>query len=226
MATPNSAPNLDGADSVERRATMSLEVRSDGENTVRVIGHAAVFNQETDIAGLFREVIRPGAFTEAIGRDDVPFLIEHSDLPLARTRSGTLRLSEDSVGLRIEAELDASDPDVQRIVPKMKRGDLDKMSFAFRATRQEWDETDPDDPLRVVRQADLYDVSIVTSPAYEGTDIALRSLADKRESDKQKEQAERQDKQANFEAARLRKKLAKKTKELSLRHRMRRPYPA
>ena len=75
----------------------------------------------------------------------------------------------------METELDASDPDVQSIVPKMKRGDLDKMSFAFIPTRQEWDESG-DMPRRTIQEAQLFDVSIVTTPAYDGTEIGLRSL--------------------------------------------------
>ena len=83
------------------------------------------------------EQISPGAFRSAVGRDDVVFLINHVCRWL-RTRSGTLELSEDDHGLRIRAELDPSDPDVRAIVPKMKRGDLDRMSFAFIPTRQSW----------------------------------------------------------------------------------------
>lgn len=167
---------------VERRALTPFELREDGEGrTFRVTGHAAVFNQETNIAGAFREVIRPGAFTRAIGESDVPFLIEHDDLPLARNTSGTLRLSQDEIGLRIETELDGTDPDVQRVVPKMRRGDLSKMSFAFRAKSEEWEDLDSEMPLRILTDLDLFDVSIVTNPAYSGTDIALRSLESVRE---------------------------------------------
>lgn len=162
----------------EVRGGIPAEVRAD-ESGIKVSGYAAVFNQEADIGGYFREVIAPGAFQKAITRDDVVFVINHEGLPLARTRSGTLTLTEDDHGLRMETELDASDPDVQSIIPKMKRGDLDKMSFAFRATKQEWDDTQ-DPPLRTVREVELYDVSIVTMPAYGGTDIGLRSLEESR----------------------------------------------
>lgn len=159
---------------IEKRGGIPVEIRAD-ENGIKVSGYAAVFNQEANIGGYFREVILPGAFRKALGSSDVPFLINHTGLPLARTRSSTLKLSEDSHGLRIESELDASDPDVMRIVPKMKRGDLDKMSFAFRAVVQRWDDTQ-DPPLRTVEEVELFDVSVVTDPAYEGTEIGLRSL--------------------------------------------------
>lgn len=151
------------------------DVVEDKAGGILVSGYAAVFNQVTDIGGYFREVIAPGAFTEAIGRDDVVFLINHDGLPLARTRSGTLTLTQDDHGLRMETVLDPDDPDVKAIVGKMKRGDLDKMSFAFMPEVQEWDETG-DTPLRTIRKASLYDVSIVTTPAYDGTEIGLRSL--------------------------------------------------
>ena len=163
----------------EARQVSNLEVRSLDDSTVTVEGYAAVFNQETNIGGQWREQIAPGAFTDAIDRDDVVFLINHDGLPLARTRSGTLELSEDDHGLKMKASLDITDPDVRSIVPKMKRGDLDKMSFAFMPTRQSWNEGE-ELPLRTIQEASLFDVSIVTTPAYAGTDIGLRSLQEYR----------------------------------------------
>jgi len=181
----------------EVRGGIPAEIRADDDG-IRVSGYAAVFNQETDIGGAFREVIAPGAFKDAIGRDDVVFLINHEGLPLARTRSGTLRLEEDEHGLRMETVLDPDDPDVKSVVSKMKRGDLDKMSFAFWPTVQEWDDSG-DIPLRTIREVVLYDVSIVTTPAYDGTEIALRSL----------EQARKERRRKNFAAAALRIRLRK-----------------
>lgn len=158
----------------EFRAFAPAEIRTEG-GALHVSGYAAVFNQPADIGGYFRERIAPGAFSEAIGRDDVVFLVNHEGLPLARTRSGTLSLSEDTTGLRMESDLDPEDPDVKAIVGKMRRGDLDRMSFAFLPTIQEWDESG-DLPLRTIVKAQLFDVSIVTTPAYDGTSIGLRSL--------------------------------------------------
>lgn len=164
----------------ERRAGLNpVEVRAKEDGTVRVEGYAAVFDQAADIGGWFIETIARGAFKDAIKRDDVVFLVNHDGLPLARTRSGTLELKEDDIGLWMGANLDAEDPDVRAIVPKMKRGDLDKMSFAFRVKKEEWDET-VDPPKRTISAVDLVDVAIVTTPAYEGTSIALRSLDEAR----------------------------------------------
>jgi HK97 family phage prohead protease len=188
--------------SKEIRSGEPVEIRAEG-NTISVSGYAAVFNSETIIGGSYREQIAPGAFADAIGRDDVMFLINHDGLPMARTKSGTLRLAEDERGLYMSAELDSTDPDVRAIVPKMKRGDLDKMSFAFMPEVQSWDDSG-DMPLRTIRQASLFDVSIVTYPAYQDTDIGLRSLSEFRSAQETKEI------ESNPEAiaARLRMKLA------------------
>ncbi len=178
----------------EFRAGVPAEIRADDDG-IKVSGYAAVFGQEADIGGMFREKIEAGAFADVVGTDDVVFLINHDGLPLARTRSGTLKIVEDDKGLRMETTLDADDPDVQRIVPKMERGDLDKMSFAFRAGIEEWDDTQ-DPPLRTIKKVErLYDVSIVNEPAFEGTDIGLRSLEQHREETKR---------HSNFHAAQRR----------------------
>lgn len=181
-----------GIDMSEREVRSRLqgaEIRAE-EGEVRVSGYAAVFGEETNIGGMFMESIERGAFKNALERqDDVVFLINHDGLPLARTRSGTLSLTEDERGLFMEASLDMEDPDVRSIVPKMKRGDLDKMSFAFIPERQSWDDSG-DMPKRMIQDLRLYDVSIVTTPAYEGTEIGLRSLEQHRKA-QQKTQAAR-----------------------------------
>ena len=171
---------------------LPVEVRKDDDG-VWVSGYAAVFGERTSIGGYFDEVIERGAFKDAIGRDDVVFLVNHDGLPLARTRSGTLDLKEDERGLFMDTRLDPDDPDARSIIPKMNRGDLDKMSFAFRAETEEWDESG-DVPLRTIKRASLVDVSIVTFPAYEGTEIGLRSLKAHRDERKRE----------NFSAARRR----------------------
>lgn len=179
----------------EVRGGIPAEIRAEADGGIKVSGYAAVFDQEADIGGMFREKIAKGAFSDAIGRDDVVFVINHDGLPLARSRAGagTLTLREDEHGLYMETTLHPEDPDVKAIVHKMQRGDLDKMSFAFRAEQQEWDERQ-DPPLRTVKRASLYDVSIVTTPAYAGTEIGLRSL----------EAARAETARHNFSAARLR----------------------
>lgn len=167
---------------LERRgfAVADLELRAaDGTTGIRrVTGHAAVFNQLSEDLGGFREQIAPGAFADAIGKDDVRLLVNHEGLPLARTVSRTLRLSEDARGLLIEADLDESDPDVARLLPKMTRGDVTHMSFGFsvRPGGQDWAKDDEGRTVRTLKKLRLFDVSIVTYPAYPQTDVAVRSL--------------------------------------------------
>ncbi|MFM2078529.1 MAG: phage-related head maturation protease, partial [Actinomycetota bacterium] len=101
--------------------------------------------------------------------------INHDGLPLARTRSGTLVLSQTEQGLMSEAPLDLRNPRVQELQSAMDRGDVDEMSFAFRVTRQEWN---ADYTERVIREFDLgvqgSDVSVVTNPANPATVAVLR----------------------------------------------------
>jgi HK97 family phage prohead protease len=103
---------------------------------------------------------------------DVRLLIDHEGVPLARTKSGTLALEEDERGLRVEAELDPANPDAMRVLSAMRRGDLSQMSFAFRTVK---DSYNSDRSVRELKEVQLFDVSIVTFPAYEETVAELRS---------------------------------------------------
>ena len=161
------------------RITMNAEVRAmdTTDGSLRIAGYAATFNSEA--TGLnFREVIAPGAFNRTLSTDNPVFLLVNHDmeqLPLASTKSGTLQLSEDKVGLRMEANLDPSNPRAQELASALKRGDVDKMSFAFTVapggdTREEG--------LRTLTDLDLYEVSIVTLPAYDSTSVGLRNAND------------------------------------------------
>lgn len=189
----------------ETRSGLPVEVRAEGDGKIVVEGYAAVFDQPTDIGGIFTEVVARGAFRSALDRgDDVEFLINHDGLPLARSTAGNLALKEDDHGLHIRAELDPSDPDVQRIVPKMRGKMLDQMSFAFVATGQRWDtpETGPD--VRTITDVVLYDVSIVNRGAYPTTSIALRSRDEaRRKAEEERQEAERK---AHDQAGYLRRK--------------------
>ena len=118
-----------------------LEIRTAG-SSITIEGHASTFNQPYNM-GWYTETVAPGAFARTLGRNpDVTLLVNHDGLPLARTTSGTLQLSQDSTGLHIRSQLDSSDPDVQRLVPKMQRGDLNQMSFAFGIVKDQWADKD------------------------------------------------------------------------------------
>lgn len=167
---------------VERRVVggeVRAATRDDGPAMLE--GYAAVFGQETVIAGLFREQIRAGAFADAI-TDDVRGLYNHDpSIVLARTLNGTLRLREDKTGLRYEMDLNPADPDAQRVAAKVARGDVDQSSFAFEVSPdgEEWDYSETKDgklPLRTITHIDaLYDVSAVAYGAYPQTSVSARA---------------------------------------------------
>jgi HK97 family phage prohead protease len=116
-----------------------------------------------DFFGTYSEVVSRGAFTKTLSDGaDVRLLLNHSGIPLARTKSSTLRLSEDDIGLAVEAELDGASGIVRDIRSAMDRGDLDEMSFMFEVIRQQWS---PDYEERRINEVKLYDVSVVTFPA-------------------------------------------------------------
>lgn len=150
----------------------------DETEPISFTGHAAVFNQRTWIGSKswgFWEVIAPGAFAKTIQEADVRFLVNHNaDLVLARTKSGTLRLSEDSVGLLCDADI-APTTWGDDIATLIQRGDVDQMSFAFECVKETWEELEDGSELRTIQEVRLYDVSVVTYPAYEGTDAGLRA---------------------------------------------------
>jgi HK97 family phage prohead protease len=156
-----------------RMAVAGLEFRDDS-STPTLAGYASTYDQPYDM-GWYRESVASSAFKRTLGANpDVRLLINHEGLPLARTTSGTLTLDSDSRGLRVSALLDPSDPDVQSLLPKMKRGDLNQMSFGFRTIEDEWSS---DMSQRTLRSLDLNDgdVSVVTYPANPNTSVAARS---------------------------------------------------
>ncbi|MEF2549994.1 HK97 family phage prohead protease [Aurantimonas sp. A2-1-M11] len=157
----------------KRGGGLGVETRAtNGKKTL--VGYAAVFNNDTTIGDYFVERIAPGAFRQALG-GDIRALVDHDKgRVIGRTKSGTLRLSEDSRGLL--AEIDIPDTaDGRDLWTLVGRGDISGMSFSFRATKQSWDETG-DLPIRTVEAVELFEVSAVAFPAYEGTTLAVRAL--------------------------------------------------
>lgn len=160
----------------ELRCLGSIEARSDGDKP-QIVGYAAVFNTETNIADMFRETIAPGAFADAIKTDDVRALFNHdANYVLGRSASGTLKMSEDKKGLHVEIDPDPSQTWARDLMAAMKRGDINQMSFAFLPVQQSWKEEVDKLPLRIIERVKLYDVSVVTYPAFPTTSAAVRSL--------------------------------------------------
>lgn len=145
-------------------------------------GHAAVFNVESNIGGWFREVIKPGAFKKTLREGDPVALWGHDHTkPLGRQSTGTLALVEDKVGLAVEINL----PDTtygNDAFMSIRRGDVLGMSFGFDVIKEAV--TIPEDenelPLSEVLEVRLWEVSPVTFPQYEVTDIEARSVYEAR----------------------------------------------
>lgn len=153
---------------IEKRF-QTAELRAKGR---RLEGYAALFGKEARIGGDMVETIAPGAFTATLAeREDILALVDHDPTRvLARTRSGTLRLAEDTRGLAFD--LDVPDTQAGRDVLAMaERGDLGGMSFGFSARD---DHVDGD--RRELRAVELFEISVVAAfPAYEGTVINARA---------------------------------------------------
>ena len=158
---------------------VSLEARDDGEQGI-ISGKPIVYNRVADL-GYFDEVILPGALDNA-DLTDVRLCLNHdTSYVYARSRrnnpNSTMQLKTASDGLDIEAHLNIeSSPKAQDFYSAVKRGDMDKMSFMFLVGDEEWENVESDHPLRKIRSIEtVLEVSCVTFPAYEQTEINARS---------------------------------------------------
>ena len=164
------------------RITMNAEVRAvaTDDGTLKIAGYAATFNQEAENLS-FREQIAPGAFTRSLESADPIFLLvnhQSDQLPLASTQSGTLKLTQDKVGLRMEANLDPANPRAAELASALTRGDVNKMSFAFSINPGG---ESRDGGVRTITDCTLYEVSVVNMPAYDSTQVGMRSTQDEAE---------------------------------------------
>lgn len=159
-----------------RTATFELSADETADPMPTIYGYAAVFNELSEDLGGFREIIRPGAFERTLKTADVRALLNHdSNYVLGRNRAGTLEVSEDERGLPVAI----TPPDTQwarDLVTSVKRGDVNQMSFQFMVKSEDWSQ-DERGVVRELRDVDLYDVSIVTYPAYPQTTAEVRSKA-------------------------------------------------
>lgn len=155
---------------------INLEVRAKDDKPT-IGGYAAVFNSRSADLGGFYEVVAPGAFARSIAQNDVRALWDHDPkYVLGRTAAGTLALNEDDAGLRVEVE----PPETawaRDLMASMRRGDVNQMSFGFYVREEEWGKTEDGAPLRTLKDVDLFDVSVVTYPAYAETTAEARSKA-------------------------------------------------
>jgi HK97 family phage prohead protease len=167
-----------------------FEFRASSGSMVHFSGYASVFNSPYNLyggpaKGGFEERVAPGAFDATLrAKPTVHLLVNHEGLPLAATHAGqgTLRLSADPHGLLVNTDLDTRDPDVQRVMTKVERGDLREMSFGFITKRDEWrnakGEMDDFGDYRTLTEVSLHrgDVSIVNYGANPATTLELNML--------------------------------------------------
>ena len=165
--------------------SLEFEIRAEEtgseERAGRLTGTPIVFNQVTDL-GFIRQMIEPGALANTDLRD-VRFLVGHdtSMIPLARSRNNnensTMQLSVNDNGMDIRVDLDIeNNPRAKELYSAVKRGDISGMSFMFTVDKDAWEDLESEQPLRRITSISrVFEVSAVTFPAYEGTNIQAAS---------------------------------------------------
>lgn len=175
--------------SIERRFLHTGELRAEGQgDKLSLIGYAARWGTLSEPlggrgGGSFRETLTPGCFARSLqsDRSDVQCLMNHDpSLILGRQKNKSLSVSEDGNGLRFRCNV-ANTSVGRDVFNLVRRGDIADCSFSFQvdgADGDNWTEVDdPDDPdtrtpLRTIIRARLFDVSVVASPAYQGTSVS------------------------------------------------------
>jgi HK97 family phage prohead protease len=170
----------------ERRG-MLVEVRAKPDGTggtaFEFDGYGAVFDAPFEMwdrwGEPYTEVVKPGAFTRSLARRDldVPFLVGHDDkrLAMARTKNGTMQLSQDSSGLHVHARMDGRRSDVRDLAYAVERGDQDEMSIGFVTEGQSWsDDYETRNMLDLdMHRGDVSSVALAANPATAGSSIAF-----------------------------------------------------
>lgn len=167
--------------SLERRS-YSFEIRAEESEAGNIItGRPIVYNSRTNM-GYYDEIIEPGSLNNT-DLTDVRFLVNHdtNKIPLARSRNNngnsTMQLSVDNDGLSVSVTLDVdNNSEARSLYSAVKRGDISGMSFMFSINDEEWEDLESDHPIRHIREiGTVVEVSAVTFPAYESTEINARS---------------------------------------------------
>ena len=154
-----------------------------------IIGYPIVFNQEIDM-GDWREIIDAGSMGDGSVLRDVPLIANHDwdMIPMARTRrnngSSTMQLKPDEKGVAMRAMLDTeNNPRAKEAYSAVNRGDITGMSFAFITSEERWEDLDTEKPLRrIMGFSRVFEVSLVTNPAYPGTSVQAASEGEALES--------------------------------------------
>lgn len=160
----------------------TFEVRAEEtENGSIITGRPIVYNSRTDL-GRFDEIIDSGALDNT-DLTDVRFLVNHdiSKIPLARSRrnngNSTMQLTVDTFGMGIRVTLDTeNNSEARALYSAVQRGDITGMSFMFGVRGEKWDDLESEHPTRHITDiSTVVEVSAVTFPAYDATEINARS---------------------------------------------------
>ena len=156
-----------------RSIASQFETReADGELSIE--GYFSVFNSIYELWPGATESVAPGAFAETLG-NDIRALVNHdSTLVLGRNKAGTLELREDSHGLWGKVKVNPNDGDAMNLYERVKRGDVDQCSFGFMIEDEETEFRDDGSIHWTIRKVNLFEVSVVTFPAYEETSVSAR----------------------------------------------------
>lgn len=156
-----------------RSVASKFETREDGEGLF-IEGYFSVFNSNYELWPGATESIAPGAFSETLG-GDIRALVDHeSRLVLGRNKAGTLELREDSHGLWGRVRINPNDTDAMNLYERVKRGDVDQCSFGFDIIEEETELREDGSMHWTILRVKLYEVSVVTFPAYEATGVSAR----------------------------------------------------
>ena len=162
----------------------SFEVRAEESESGSIItGRPIVYESATDM-GYFTEIIERGALDNA-NLTDVRFLVNHdvSRIPLARSRrnngNSTMQMIVDDAGMNIRVKLDTeNNAEARALYSAVQRGDISGMSFMFSIEREEWSDIESEHPIRRIKEiGSVVEVSAVTFPAYDATEIQARGKA-------------------------------------------------
>jgi HK97 family phage prohead protease len=161
-----------------RSYSAQFEVRSLAGSQVELTGYASAYDKPYpmyDAFGEYTETAKRGMCAKTISEGaDVAYLANHAGLTMARTKAGTLRLSEDSTGLQTVATVNTTRGDVRDLVAAIEDGNVDQMSFGFRIVRQDWNAPDYTERSLVEVNLDHGDVSSVNFGASSATSVGIQ----------------------------------------------------
>ncbi|HAT4314970.1 HK97 family phage prohead protease [Clostridium perfringens] len=155
-----------------------LETRTEENSNERIIsGYINKFNSRSQYMGFYEEVAK-GAFdkTLADGHNIYAMYNHNSDMILGSTRSGSLRLNVDNIGLHFELRINPNISYASDIAELVKSGDLEGCSFGFWVTDDEWTYTEDKIDLRIIKELELIEVTITPFPAYLDSEASCRSF--------------------------------------------------